>query len=127
MFVEHTKGGEVAKRLRLQLGRIETLMGFKLKIIEKTGTKLKDLFSPTNIWKGNHCGREGCTTCNQGGEDLPDCTRRNIVYESICTKCNPGAKAAGPLKSPETSVPSIHVGVGVYLNLQGNTANPMIK
>ena len=85
-------------------------MGFKLKIIEKTGTKLKDLFSPTNIWKGSQCGREGCTTCNQGGEDLPDCTRRSIVYESICTKGNPGAKASGPFKSPETSVPSIYVG-----------------
>ena len=110
MFVEHTRGGEMAKRLRLQLGRIENLMGFKLKIVEKTGTKLKDLFSPTNIWKGSQCGRDGCTTCNQGGEDLPDCKMRSIVYESICTKCNPGAKAAGPLKSPETSVPSIYVG-----------------
>ena len=32
------------------------------------------------------------------------------MYESICTKCNPGAKASGPFKSPETSVPSIYVG-----------------
>ena len=46
----------------------------------------------------------------RGRGDLPDCKRRSIVYESICTKCNPGAKAPGPFKSPETSVPSIYVG-----------------
>ena len=68
MFVEHTRGGEMAKRLRRHLGRMEDLMGFKLKIIERTGTKLKDLFSPTNIWKGSQCGRKGCITCNQGGK-----------------------------------------------------------
>ena len=110
MFVNYTGEGEMAKRLRLELGNMENLMGFRMKVIERTGTKLKDLFSPTNIWKGSKCEREGCTTCSQGGEDLPDCKRRSIVYESICTKCNPGAKETGPLRVPETDVPSIYVG-----------------
>ena len=41
---------------------------------------------------------------------MPDCTRRSIVYESICIKCNPGAMRAGPLLVPEASIPSIYVG-----------------
>ena len=110
IFVEHTREGGLAKKLREQLGRLESVMGFRLKVVERSGTQIKDLFSLTNIWGGIKCGREECITCTQGGDDLPDCTRRSILYESICTKCNPGAKEPGPLKSPETEVPSIYVG-----------------
>ena len=47
----------------------------------------------------------------QGLEEIPDCTRRNIVYESICTKCQLEAKKPGPLDSHEkTKTPSIYVG-----------------
>ena len=110
IFVEHTREGGLAKQLREQLMRIEPMMGFRLKVVERSGTQLKDMFSLTNVWGGTQCGREDCTTCNQGGDDIPDCTRRGIMYESICTKCNPGAKEPGPLKKPESEVPSIYVG-----------------
>ena len=36
--------------------------------------------------------------------------KSNIVYESICTNCNPGAKSKGPLKDYDGSEPSLHVG-----------------
>ena len=68
------------------------------------------MFSLTNVWGGTQCRCKDCTTCTQGGEDIPDCTRRNILYESICTKCNKGAKNSGRLKVPNSSVPSIYVG-----------------
>ena len=110
MFVEHTRDGELAKRLREQLGRMENVMGFRIKVVERTGTKIKDMFSLTNVWGGSQCGREDCTTCTQGGEEIPDCTRRSVLYESICTKCNSGARDAGPLKVPNSDVPSIYVG-----------------
>ena len=54
IFVEHTPGGELAKLIRNQLTRMEELMGFKIKVVERAGTALKDLFSPTNIWRGEH-------------------------------------------------------------------------
>ena len=110
ILVEHTPDGTLAKRLREQVGRMEHIMGFRLKVVEKTGTKLKDMFSPTNVWGGSKCEREDCTTCTQGCEDLPDCTRRSIVYESICSKCNPGAKEQGPLRNINKDVPSVYVG-----------------
>ena len=110
LFVEHTPGGELAKRLREQLLRMETLMGFHIKVIERTGTKLKDLFSLTNVWGGMKCERGDCTTCNQECEDLPDCTRRSVVYESICARCNPEVKGTGPLRTPKEGTPSIYVG-----------------
>ena len=39
MFVEYTRGGEMAKKLRLELGKMENLMGFRMKVIERTGTR----------------------------------------------------------------------------------------
>ena len=50
IFVEHTPDGMLAKRLREQVNRMEHIMGFKLKVVERTGTRLKDMFSPTNVW-----------------------------------------------------------------------------
>ena len=49
IFVEHTPDGMLAKRLREQVNRMEHIMGFKFKVVERTGTRLKDMFSPTNV------------------------------------------------------------------------------
>ena len=67
-------------------------------------------FPQTKTWGGLQCGRIECITCNQGCEELPDCTRASIVYESICVTCNPGAKEKGELSSPAEGAPSLYVG-----------------
>ena len=82
MFVEQTREGEMAKKLREQLGRMEDMMGFRMKIVERTGTKIKDMFSLTNIWGGSQCGREEITTCTQGGEDLCLTVHAGVLYMS---------------------------------------------
>ena len=110
LFVEHTPGGELAKRLRGTVARLEGILGFRIKIIERTGTQVKDLFPLTNIWEGNTCGREDCVPCHQEGEESIPCTKRNLVYESICTKCNPGALKSGPTKDLSKMYPSVYVG-----------------
>ena len=102
LFVEHTPGGELAKRLREQLSRMEGLMGFKIKVVERTGTALKDLFSLSDVWSGGVCSREDCTTCKQGCEEIQDCTRRSIIYESICKKCIPDAMKTRKLQGQST-------------------------
>ena len=56
------------------------------------------------------CGREDCITCTQGGEEIPACTRPSVVYESICTKCNPTATKKGELKKLKDGHPSLYVG-----------------
>ena len=43
-------------------------------------------------------------------EEIPDCTRPSVVYKSICSKCNPGARAKGELKTPAEGLPSLYVG-----------------
>ena len=61
--------------------KMEDLMGFKIKVAERAGTALKNLFRLDQNLEGGACSREDCSTFTQGGEELPDCTRRNITYE----------------------------------------------
>ena len=92
VFVEQTPGGELAARLRELFIRLEPTLGFYVKVVERTGRKLQDMFPLNNLWGGNSCGREGdCITCYQGAEVMPDCTQQSILYENVCSTCLPGA------------------------------------
>ena len=44
----------------------------------------------------------------QGGEDIPPCTQRSLVYENICLRCNPTAREKGELR--EQNGQSVYVG-----------------
>ena len=103
LFVDQTPNGELAKLLRETLRRLEHILGFRVKIVEKTGTPIKGNFSVTKLWEGTPCGRGDCITCSQRGEEVVPCTRRNLVYENICLKCNPTAEKAGELKEANWS------------------------
>ena len=41
---------------------------------------------------------------------LPPCTRKSLVYENVCSTCNPGAGAKGELEGVDPNIPSIYVG-----------------
>ena len=110
IFVEQTRDGRPAKDIREVLLRLEGILGFKVKVVERVGTPLKRLFSNTNPWAGGHCSRNECVTCNQEAGELPNCTKRSLVYENICLKCNPDASKKGELKTLNTTTPSIYVG-----------------
>ena len=110
LFVEQTPGGELSKRLREQLRGMEDTLGFKVRVAERTGRSLGSSFSQSSLWEGTKCGREDCTTCEQGAEELPNCTRKSIVYENICSVCNPGATKEGELVDVKEGAPSVYVG-----------------
>ena len=67
LFVEQSPGGELAKRIRESLRRMENTLGFKVKVVERTGRSLGSKFPINNLWAGLKCGREDCVTCEQGG------------------------------------------------------------
>ena len=110
LFVEQTRDGRLAKELREVLQRLEGVLGFRVKVVERTGTSLKNTLPNTNPWSGAHCGRMDCVTCNQISEEKPPCTKRNLVYEHICTKCNPEATKKGQLENVNLDTPSIFMG-----------------
>ena len=67
LFVESTPGGVLAKQLRELLERLQHHLGAKIKVVERTGTPLKDIFPLNSLWEGAGCGRGDCYPCNQGG------------------------------------------------------------
>ena len=101
LFVEQTPEGELSSRLRELLNRLEHLMGFRIKIVERGGTSLKDMFPLTNIWEGAACERPDCVTCHQGAKKVVNCKKRSLVYENICALCHPDAGDLKKLKMGE--------------------------
>ena len=114
IFVEQTPGGELAKRLRELLTRIEPTVGFSIKVVERSGRSLQSLFPLTSLWDGAACGRkDDCTTCYQGAEMLPNCTRQSILYENVCSRCVPKAKEDKELRDEDLGRgehPKVYVG-----------------
>ena len=84
MFIDQTPGGVLAKKLQEVEDRLATASGYRIRMVELSRTQLQRLLPNTNPWSGHNC----CYTCDQGGEVLQDCKRRNILYKSSCVTCN---------------------------------------
>jgi hypothetical protein len=88
MFVDQTVGGMLVKRLQKAEYAIAQMVGYRVRMVETSGTQLCRQLPNTNPWSGQNCGRSTCYTCTQGDEKLQNCRQRNIMYESTCTLCN---------------------------------------
>ena len=111
LFIEQSPRGELAKRLRETMKDMEQTLGFRIKIVERTGRSLGSKFPLNNFWAGAKCGRSDCITCEQGGEEeLPPCTKSNLVFENICVGCNPGATSKGDPREIRTDTPTTYIG-----------------
>ena len=82
LFCEYSKGGDLQSRLKGVTDRLVPLVGFRMRVTERAGTKLGGLLSNKNLWSGEECGRKECRGCSQPGDRKEDCVRRNILYES---------------------------------------------
>ena len=74
IFVEQSPKGELTKRLRESLKDMEQTLGFRVKVVERTGRSLGSKFPLNNLWAGTKCGRGDCTTCEQGGRRSSLCS-----------------------------------------------------
>ena len=111
LFVEQTKGGELASNLRNLLTRLAPTLGFGIKVVERAGASLRSKFSQGALWDGAKCGRgDDCITCSQSTETLPPCTRVSVVYENHCTICNQEAGGTQEARTVENAPPSIYIG-----------------
>ena len=70
LFVEQTPGGELSRRIKDLIHRLEPTLGYTIKVVERTGQSVQSVFSQTAIWSGSKCGRDDCVTCNQEGEEI---------------------------------------------------------
>jgi hypothetical protein len=91
MFVPFTKHSELANRLRDNEEKMKSMSGYRMKIVERGGSKLVDLLHKANPWAGESCHRDRCLLCNtkkeEGKSNSQDCKKRNCVYETTCLTC----------------------------------------
>ena len=109
MFVDQTPGGQLARNLQAVEDRLARASGYRIRMVELSGTPLQRLLPNTDPWAGQPCGRDGCYTCKQDGERKQNCKKRNILYESSCTLCNPEDDAK------KESVKDLNKKSGVYV------------
>ena len=110
MFVDYTKDGELASSMRELAKRLSDVTEFSVKVVERAGTSLKEQFPTTNLWDESSCGREDCTKCNQGSEELPNCKKASLVYENVCVRCNLEAGKKGELDKIKDDTPAVYIG-----------------
>ena len=91
MFIPYTPDGELAKLLRKNEEDLSKITDCKIKIIERAGTKLQDLITRSDPWKGSDCHRPNCLPCltkiKTEKYKNQDCHKRSIVYETRCLTC----------------------------------------
>jgi hypothetical protein len=91
MFVPFTAHSELATRLRESEEKMEGMTGYRMKIVEKGGTKMVDILHKANPWAGQDCRRARCLLCitkkREGKTNTQDCRKRNCVYETYCITC----------------------------------------
>ena len=65
------------------------VLGDRIKIVEKTGTKLKDVLTSNNPWAKEPCGRIDCLVCTRGDvKGRGGCKIRNVTYVTRCLACS---------------------------------------
>jgi hypothetical protein len=91
LFVPYTIGSTLAKRMREAEEKLMGITGYKLKIVERGGTKLEDLLHRADPCQGQDCSRAGCLLCETkqytGKNTTQECSKRNVVYKTYCITC----------------------------------------
>ena len=58
-----------------------------MRIVERAGNKLKSLLHRSDPWAGQKCNDERCLICTNPYNKTYNCSKRNIVYKSVCLTC----------------------------------------
>ena len=91
MFIPNTHHIELAGELRDTEMYFEKMTDYRLKMVEKAGTKVCEMLTDSDPWSGQDCAREKCwlweTKMLTGKNKRQECTKRNLVYETYCMSC----------------------------------------
>ena len=82
IFVPCTPNEELKKKYEKEI--LET--GFNIKVMERSGIKIKDVLHKKNPFKKTQCDRDDCFVCLYGGKGKGLCDKENITYKISCTE-----------------------------------------
>ena len=78
LFVPSTPEGKLKSAYQWEI----TKSGYRIKVVERTGTTLKSALQVSNPFRPPQCGREDCFVCSSGGTG--NCNTEGITYEINC-------------------------------------------
>ena len=90
MFVPRTANGALIAKLRAAESTMSQIMSYKVRLVEESGTQLKELLHNSNPHSKEDCTRYKCIPCIQkrgGNEEIGPCKARGILYTSTCQLC----------------------------------------
>ena len=92
MFVQQTPKSQLLQQLRATELKISAVTGDRVKLVERSGTKLRHLLVSSDPWSNSKCSDKKCLVCSNPLNTNFSCRKRNICYKTYCLKC---AKEAG--------------------------------
>ena len=78
LFIPSTPDGKLKTLYQREINK----SGFRIKVVEKTGTTLKGELQTSNPFRPRRCGRGECFVCSSGGSG--NCNSEGITYEINC-------------------------------------------
>ncbi|KAL9976409.1 hypothetical protein ACROYT_G013708 [Oculina patagonica] len=81
IFVPATPGSRLQKEYQREIRD----QGYRIKVVEKTGTTLKAVLQKSDPFKRQRCGREDCLVCKQAGKG--PCNAHGVTYDIECQGC----------------------------------------
>ena len=133
MFVPRSEKGELLKRLKEEESKLADLTGYRVRLVERSGTQLSRILCQRNPWAGEDCSRPDCLVCGDGEAGGGDCRRRNITYITTCITClknkKEGVTEKGPAQYVGESARSAYERGREHLDgyKQGKEENHMMK
>ncbi len=80
IFVPYTPGEKLKKAYEEEIRKSE----LKIKVVEQTGTKIKDILHKKDPFKQDRCTRGDCFVCTTNGKG--NCSKENATYQISCTE-----------------------------------------
>ena len=66
LFIENTKGGALAKEIRGVLERLQVILGYKIKVVERSGNPPEAVLPPIKDWRGEGMWQRGLYNLHPG-------------------------------------------------------------
>ena len=82
IFIPSTPNEDLKKMYEKEIRKTE----FRIKVVERAGTKIKDILHRKDPFKKDDCRREDCFVCSSNGKGKKICSKENITYKIKCAE-----------------------------------------
>ena len=82
MFVQQTPNSQLLQQLRQTESKIMAVTGDRVKLVERSGTKLRHMLVSSDPWRNTKCSDKKCLVCTNPLNTNFLCRKRNVSYKN---------------------------------------------